>query len=154
MRIKAVHTYLPSTAKLSGQTTYEETAGLVLPERAADTSATAAASMSATAASTRATAQRSQPAWRAKAGCAAGEAHAPVAPRVAQTVVTDLLAPIIVGQDARHIAPLWEQMFSLCACALTRRALRPKPLPGWISPCGICSVTIAKSPYGCSGRRV
>ena len=32
-----------------------------------------------------------------------GEAHAPVAPRVAHTIVIDLLAPLLIGQDARQI---------------------------------------------------
>jgi hypothetical protein len=31
-----------------------------------------------------------------------GEAHAPVAPRVVHTIVTDLLAPVLLGQDARQ----------------------------------------------------
>ena len=113
MRIKAVHTYLLSTAKLSGQTTYEETAGLVLPERAADTSGYRGRlderhrCVYPRDRSTLLVCVESESGLRGW-----GEAHAPVVPRVAQTVVTDLLAPIIVGQDARHIAPLWEQMFS------------------------------------------
>jgi L-alanine-DL-glutamate epimerase-like enolase superfamily enzyme len=41
-----------------------------------------------------------------------GEAHAPAAPAVHAKVVTDLLAPILVGQDARNIGPLWEKMYS------------------------------------------
>jgi len=41
-----------------------------------------------------------------------GECHAPAAPRVHQTVVSDLLAPILIGQDAREIEPLWEKMYS------------------------------------------
>ena len=41
-----------------------------------------------------------------------GEAHAPVAPRVAHTVVLDLLAPVLLGQDARQTQVLWERMFS------------------------------------------
>ena len=114
MRIKAVHTYLLSTAKLSGQTTYEETAGLVLPERAADTSGYRGrlderhrCVYPRDRSTLLAVCVESESGLRGW-----GEAHAPVVPRVAQTVVTDLLAPIIVGQDARHIAPLWEQMFS------------------------------------------
>ena len=41
-----------------------------------------------------------------------GEAHAPVAPRVAHTIVVDLLAPLLIGEDARQIDVLWERMFS------------------------------------------
>mgnify|MGYP006425280743 FL=1 len=41
-----------------------------------------------------------------------GEAHAPTAPAVHAKVITDLLAPILVGQDARNIGPLWEKMYS------------------------------------------
>ena len=44
--------------------------------------------------------------------CGYGEAHAPVAPRVVHTVILDLLAPVLLGQDARQIAVLWERMFS------------------------------------------
>jgi len=41
-----------------------------------------------------------------------GEAHAPVAPAVHAKVITDLLAPILIGQDARRIGPLFEKMYS------------------------------------------
>ena len=41
-----------------------------------------------------------------------GECHAPAAPRVHQAVVSDLLAPILMGQDARDVEPLWEKMYS------------------------------------------
>lgn len=41
-----------------------------------------------------------------------GEAKAPVAPRVAKTVIDDLLAPRVVGEDPRDVARLWEEMFS------------------------------------------
>ena len=41
-----------------------------------------------------------------------GEAHAPAAPAVHAKVITDLLAPILLGQDARNIGPLWEKMYS------------------------------------------
>ena len=39
-----------------------------------------------------------------------GECHAPSAPRVHQTVITDLFAPVLMGQDARNIDPLWERL--------------------------------------------
>ena len=41
-----------------------------------------------------------------------GECHAPAAPRVHATVISDLLAPILLGQDARQVEPLWEKLHS------------------------------------------
>lgn len=41
-----------------------------------------------------------------------GECHAPAAPRVHQTVVSDLLAPVLLGQNALDVEPLWEKMYS------------------------------------------
>ncbi len=41
-----------------------------------------------------------------------GECHAPAAPRVHATVIRDLLAPILIGQDARQVEPLWEKLYS------------------------------------------
>ncbi len=41
-----------------------------------------------------------------------GECHAPAAPRVHAAVITDLLAPILIGQDARQVEPLWEKLYS------------------------------------------
>lgn len=41
-----------------------------------------------------------------------GEAHAPAAPAVHAKVISDLLAPILIGQDARRVGPLWEKMYS------------------------------------------
>ena len=41
-----------------------------------------------------------------------GEAHAPLAPAVHAEVITDLFAPILIGQDARNIIPLWEKLYS------------------------------------------
>ena len=41
-----------------------------------------------------------------------GEGHAPAAPAVHAKVITDLLAPILIGQDARNIGPLWDKMYS------------------------------------------
>lgn len=41
-----------------------------------------------------------------------GEAHAPVAPAVHAKIITDLFAPILMGQDARAIGPLWEKLYS------------------------------------------
>ena len=72
MRIKAIHTYLLSTAKLSGQTTYEETAGLVLPERAADTSGYRGRLDERHRCVYPRDRSTLPAAWKAKAGCAAG----------------------------------------------------------------------------------
>jgi D-galactarolactone cycloisomerase len=41
-----------------------------------------------------------------------GEAHAPSAPRMHQRIIEDLFAPLLRGQDARWINPLWERMYS------------------------------------------
>ena len=41
-----------------------------------------------------------------------GEAHAPNSPRVHKTVITDLLAPVLIGEDARNVEVLWERMYS------------------------------------------
>lgn len=41
-----------------------------------------------------------------------GECHAPAAPRVHQTIVTDMLAPVLLGQDARDVEALWDRMYS------------------------------------------
>ncbi|MBI1354213.1 MAG: mandelate racemase/muconate lactonizing enzyme family protein [Acidobacteria bacterium] len=41
-----------------------------------------------------------------------GESHAPAAPRVHQTVISDLFAPILLGQDARNVETLWEKLYS------------------------------------------
>ena len=41
-----------------------------------------------------------------------GECHAPSAPRVHKTIITDLFAPVLLHQDARNIDPLWERLYS------------------------------------------
>ena len=41
-----------------------------------------------------------------------GECHAPASPRVHAMVISDLLAPILIGQDARQVEPLWERLYS------------------------------------------
>lgn len=41
-----------------------------------------------------------------------GEAHAPVAPSVHVKLIQDLFTPILIGQDARNILPLWEKLYS------------------------------------------
>ncbi len=41
-----------------------------------------------------------------------GECHAPDAPRIHQRIVADLFAPLLVGQDARQVEPLWERLYT------------------------------------------
>ncbi len=41
-----------------------------------------------------------------------GEAHAPLAPAVHAKIITDLFTPILIGQDARAIGPLWNKLYS------------------------------------------
>jgi D-arabinonate dehydratase/D-galactarolactone cycloisomerase len=41
-----------------------------------------------------------------------GQCHAPIAPRVHKTIVSDLFAPLLIGQDARNIEALWESLYS------------------------------------------
>jgi D-galactarolactone cycloisomerase len=41
-----------------------------------------------------------------------GEAHAVTTPRAVKTVIADLFKPILIGQDARNIEPIWEKMYS------------------------------------------
>lgn len=41
-----------------------------------------------------------------------GESHAVMTPRVVKTIITDMLAPILIGEDARRIVPIWEKMYS------------------------------------------
>ena len=41
-----------------------------------------------------------------------GEGHAVMVPRVVKTIITDLFTPILLGQDARNIEPIWEKMYS------------------------------------------
>ena len=41
-----------------------------------------------------------------------GETHAVMTPRVVKSIVADLFAPILIGQDARNVEVLWEKMYS------------------------------------------
>ena len=41
-----------------------------------------------------------------------GECHAPEAPRVHQTIVSDLFAPVLMGQNALEVEPMWERLYS------------------------------------------
>ena len=41
-----------------------------------------------------------------------GQCHAPVAPRIHQAVVQDMLAPLLLGQDARDVEVLWDRLYA------------------------------------------
>ena len=41
-----------------------------------------------------------------------GEAKAPVAPRVAQTIINDLLRDLVIGADPRNIEVIWETLYA------------------------------------------
>ncbi len=41
-----------------------------------------------------------------------GEAKAPVAPRVAQTIISDLLRDLIIGADPRNVEVIWETLYA------------------------------------------
>ena len=41
-----------------------------------------------------------------------GEAHAPLAPTVHAKMISDFFAPLLVGEDALQLLPLWERMYS------------------------------------------
>lgn len=41
-----------------------------------------------------------------------GEAKAPVAPRVAQTIINDLLCDLIIGADPRNVEVIWETLYA------------------------------------------
>lgn len=114
MRIHSVQAQILSTACLKGAARYEDTAGLRFPGQAPSTTS-------------RFTGRNDKrhlcvyPQDRltvlvrveSEDGTIGfGEAHAPVAPRVVCTIIDDLLAPIVIGEDLRQIAVLWERMFS------------------------------------------
>lgn len=114
MRIKAIRSRVLSTAAHPDQATYEEDAGLLLPDRFAQKQAGFVGRIDdrhrCVYPSDRSTVLVAVEADNGLVGY--GETHAPVAPRVAHTIVVDLLAPVLLGQDAREIQVLWEQMFS------------------------------------------
>jgi D-arabinonate dehydratase/D-galactarolactone cycloisomerase len=41
-----------------------------------------------------------------------GECHAPEAPRAHQTLITDLFAPLLTGQNALEVEPHWERLYA------------------------------------------
>lgn len=114
MKITSVKAQILSTARLKGIDKYEDTAGLGFPRM------TAASSDSFSGRddkrhlcvypSDRNTVLVKIEADNGLIGI--GESHAPVVPRVVKTIIDDLFAPILVGEDARQIDVLWEHMFS------------------------------------------
>lgn len=114
MKIRAIHSRVLSTAAHPEQASYEEQAGLVVPDRFIREQPGLVTRVDdrhrCVYPSDRSTVLVAIEADNGLIGY--GEAHAPVAPRVAHTIVIDLLAPVLLGQDARQIQVLWEQMFS------------------------------------------
>ena len=112
MRITAIQAHVLSTEKIADAEDYENTAGLRFPddspigggvgrtdERHLCVYPTARSTVLVTV--------------EAENGLVGiGEAHAPVAPRVVRTIIQDLFAPLLIGQDARQIGRLWERMFA------------------------------------------
>jgi len=113
VKISTVTSQVLSTAREKGIRTYEETARLAFPD---------------TGDRTRSAAERADrrhlcvyPADRSTVLVRVrtdngyegiGEAHAPTAPRVVKTIISDLLEPVLHGQDPRSLDVLWERMFS------------------------------------------
>lgn len=114
MKIAAIHSRVLSTAAHPDQPSYQEEAGLVVPERFARPAPGVLARVDdrhrCVYPTDRSTVIVAVEANNGLTGY--GECHAPVAPRVAHTIVVDLLAPILLGRDAREIQVLWEQMFA------------------------------------------
>lgn len=112
MRIAAIEAHVLSTEKLANAEEYESTAGLRFPddspigegigrtdERHLCVYPTARSTVLVTV--------------ETENGLVGiGESHAPVAPRVVRTIIQDLFAPLLIGQDARQIGRLWERMFA------------------------------------------
>ena len=114
MKIAAITCDILSTARQRGATRYEDTAGLTFPQ-AAPQSAPSFPGRADTRHLCVYPAGRSTALIRVRTDSGIegiGEAHAPVAPRVVKTIVEDLLAPLLIGEDPRAIAVLWDRMFS------------------------------------------
>ena len=114
MKITSITCQILSTAQQQGATRYEDTAVLKFPQTTSGSenvfSGRADTRHICVYPSDRSTALIRVQTDTGLEGI--GEAHAPAAPRVVQTIVEDLLTPILVGQDARSIDVLWERMFS------------------------------------------
>jgi len=112
MRITAVQAHVLSTERLADAERYEDTAGLRFPENSPPGEGAGRTDerhlcVYPTARSTVLVTVETETGL-----VGIGEAHAPVAPRVVRTIIRDLFAPLLVGQDARQIGWLWERMFS------------------------------------------
>jgi L-alanine-DL-glutamate epimerase-like enolase superfamily enzyme len=114
MKITAVKAQILSTARLKGVEKYEDTAGLSFPEMLESSphgfSGRADKRHLCVYPSDRNTVLVKIEADNGLIGI--GESHAPVAPRVVSTIIEDLFAPLLIGEDARQIDVLWERMFS------------------------------------------
>ena len=112
MRIAAIQAHVLSTQKVAGAEEYEDTAGLRFPEGAPSSEVVGRTDERHLCVypADRSTVLVMVEAENGLVGI--GEAHAPVAPRVVQTVIRDLFTPLLIGEDARQIGHLWERMFS------------------------------------------
>ena len=114
MKITAVKAQILSTARLTGVEKYEDTAGLRFPGTLEisqqDFPGRADKRHLCVYPAARWTALVRVEADNGLVGI--GESHAPVAPRVVSTIIQDLFAPLLIGEDARQIDVLWERMFS------------------------------------------
>ncbi|MFC1712519.1 mandelate racemase/muconate lactonizing enzyme family protein [Candidatus Poribacteria bacterium] len=114
MKITSVKAQILSTARLKGVEKYEDTAGLRFPEMSEipphSFSGRADKRHLCVYPSDRNTVLVRVEANNGLVGI--GESHAPVAPRVVSTIIQDLFAPLLIGEDARQIDVLWERMFS------------------------------------------
>ena len=112
MRITAIDAHILSTQKVDGTKKYEDAAGLKFPQ---DTASKEVAGRTdqrhlCVYPTDRSTVLVKIEAENGLIGI--GEAHAPVAPKVVHTIIKDLFAPLLRGEDARQIGLLWERMFS------------------------------------------
>jgi len=114
MNITSVKTQILSTARLAGAEKYEDTAGLRFPETlemsGQDVPGRADRRHLCVYPTARSTVLVRVEAENGLVGI--GESHAPAAPRVVCTIIEDLFAPLLIGEDARQIDVLWERMFS------------------------------------------
>ncbi|HIA68468.1 TPA: hypothetical protein EYN98_20985 [Candidatus Poribacteria bacterium] len=112
MRITAIDAHILSTQKVDGTKKYEDAAGLKFPQ---DTASKEVAGRTDQRHLYVYPTDRSTVLVKIEAEnglIGIGEAHAPVAPKVVHTIIKDLFAPLLRGEDARQIGLLWERMFS------------------------------------------
>ncbi len=68
-----------------------------------------------------------------------GEAHAPYAPTVTQTLILDLLAPLVLGENPLASEVLWERMYGAMRLRGHNTGFTMEAIAGSTSPCGICA---------------